>query len=95
MINNKIVVFDLDETLGCFIELGMFWNSLENFYGYKLSDNEFNKLLDIFSDFLRPDTNGVMSPPSIELLLLEFSSLISPLLISGTVLIIGSTLSTD
>ena len=31
MINNKIVVFDLDETLGCFIELGMFWNSLENF----------------------------------------------------------------
>tara|TARA_B100001093_G_scaffold327654_1_gene312616 strand:+ start:234 stop:1013 length:780 start_codon:yes stop_codon:yes gene_type:complete len=61
MINNKIVVFDLDETLGCFIELGMFWNSLENFYGYKLSDNEFNKLLDIFSDFLRPDIINILN----------------------------------
>ena len=26
---DKIVVFDLDETLGCFVELGMFCDALE------------------------------------------------------------------
>ena len=29
--NPKIVVFDLDETLGYFTELGIFWDSLENY----------------------------------------------------------------
>ena len=33
MPNNKqkIVVFDLDETLGYFVELGIFWDSLHNY----------------------------------------------------------------
>ena len=26
----KIVVFDLDETLGSFVELGMFWDAIKN-----------------------------------------------------------------
>lgn len=51
----KIVVFDLDETLGCFIELNMFWNALENYYGKKLPNEHFNILLDIFPEFLRPN----------------------------------------
>jgi hypothetical protein len=51
----KIVVFDLDETLGSFVELNMFWNALENYYGKKLSSEEFNNLLDIFPEFLRPN----------------------------------------
>jgi hypothetical protein len=29
--NPKIVVFDLDETLGYFVEFGMFWDALQNF----------------------------------------------------------------
>ena len=37
---HKIVVFDLDETLGCFIELGIFWDSLQKFYNKKLSNEE-------------------------------------------------------
>ena len=32
----KIVVFDLDETLGCFIEVGIFWDALEDYYGHNL-----------------------------------------------------------
>lgn len=51
----KIVVFDLDETLGCFIELNMFWNALENYYEKKLLNEDFNFLLDIFPEFLRPN----------------------------------------
>ena len=29
---SKIVVFDLDETLGYFVEFGMFWDTLKNYY---------------------------------------------------------------
>lgn len=50
----KIVVFDLDETLGCFVELGMFWDSLNSILG-KQSKEHFNELLDLFSEFLRPN----------------------------------------
>jgi FMN phosphatase YigB (HAD superfamily) len=57
----KIVVFDLDETLGYFSEFGMVCeavsyyiskNNLEN-----VSDNQelFNNLLDLFPEFLRPN----------------------------------------
>ena len=29
---SKIVVFDLDETLGYFVEFGMFWDTLKHYY---------------------------------------------------------------
>ena len=51
----KIVVFDLDETLGNFIELGMFWEALENYYGHKLPDPYFFEIVDLFQEFLRPN----------------------------------------
>ena len=35
VVKEKIVVFDLDETLGNFVELGMFWNALEDFHRHK------------------------------------------------------------
>ena len=60
-INNKIVVFDLDETLGSFIELGIFWDALENFYGHKMSNDQFITFLDIFTEFLRPDIINILS----------------------------------
>ncbi len=58
--NNKIVVFDLDETLGSFVELGIFWDALENFYGHKMSNDDFITLLDIFIEFLRPDIINIL-----------------------------------
>ena len=57
---NKIVVFDLDETLGNFSELGIFWDSLEHYYGKKLSDNDFFELIDMFPDFLRPNIINIL-----------------------------------
>ena len=59
-INNKIVVFDLDETLGSFTELGIFWDALESFYRDKMPNDAFITLLDIFSDFLRPDIINIL-----------------------------------
>ena len=42
----KIVVFDLDETLGHFAEISIFCNALEHFYKTKLTDqNYFHRYL--------------------------------------------------
>jgi len=51
--SSKIVVFDLDETLGNFVEFGMFCDALENHIGKKLSNEEFFETLDIFPEFLQ------------------------------------------
>lgn len=61
---SKIVVFDLDETLGYFVEFGMFWDSLKYYFEYKdksknktehLNQSHFNELLDLYPEFQRPD----------------------------------------
>lgn len=51
----KIVVFDLDETLGSFIEIGIFWDSLESYYGHNLFKEQFFDTIDLFTEFLRPN----------------------------------------
>jgi hypothetical protein len=56
----KIVVFDLDETLGYFEELGMFWNGINSYIKTKniiLNSDQlfFNKLLDLYPEFIRPN----------------------------------------
>lgn len=49
------IVFDLDETLGYFCELGIFIDSLEKILNKKLSKQEFFDLIDMFPEFLRPN----------------------------------------
>lgn len=56
MINEgKIVVFDLDETLGYFVELGIFCDAIERYKGYELSNKDFNIIMDLFPEFMRPN----------------------------------------
>ena len=63
----KIVVFDLDETLGYFVEFGIFWDSLDKYLReYKkqhedLSQNYFNKILDLYPEFLRPNIISILN----------------------------------
>jgi hypothetical protein len=57
---NKIVVFDLDETLGYFVELGLFWDCLQAYIDkcdtpFIMGQQEFNSLLDLFPEFIRPN----------------------------------------
>jgi hypothetical protein len=64
--NSKIVVFDLDETLGYFMELGMFWDALKAYIKHKqikqpINQTLFNKVLDIFPEFLRPNIIGILN----------------------------------
>lgn len=57
---NKIVVFDLDETLGYFGELGLFWDCIQAYINkcdtpFIMGQPEFNSLLDLFPEFIRPN----------------------------------------
>jgi hypothetical protein len=57
--SKKYVVFDLDETLGCFNDLSIIWNIInENSYIFtndsiKTNQDKFNALLDIYPEFIR------------------------------------------
>jgi len=56
---NKIVVFDLDETLGYFTELGMFWDSFtkflkDNSLNLYINKNLFYSIMELFPEFIRP-----------------------------------------
>jgi len=52
---SKIVVFDLDETLGYFTEFGIFCDCLNKYFkNTDYSDTHFNELLDLYPEFIRP-----------------------------------------
>jgi len=64
----KIVVFDMDETMGYFVELGIFWDSLNNYVNLhypenkiNLNQNDFNNILDMFPEFLRPNIFNIFN----------------------------------
>lgn len=61
----KIVVFDLDETLGYFTEFGMFWDSLKSYVIKRnkkdLSQSDFDNILDLFPEFLRPNIINILT----------------------------------
>jgi len=59
---NKVIVFDLDETLGYFQEFGILWNSLQIKYSNQINfDNKlFNSLLDLYPELLRPNIINIL-----------------------------------
>ena len=62
----KIVVFDLDETLGYFTELGIFYDCLKKYLNSEnnttvLTQTDFNDILDLFPEFLRPNIINILT----------------------------------
>ena len=62
----KIVVFDLDETLGYFTELGIFYDCLKKYLNTEnnttaLTQTDFNDILDLFPEFLRPNIINILT----------------------------------
>jgi hypothetical protein len=52
---NKIVVFDVDETLGYFTQLGVFCDCLDKYFKDKeYANKNFNEILEICHEFIRP-----------------------------------------
>jgi hypothetical protein len=63
---SKIVVFDLDETLGYYVEFGMFWDALKNYIktqniSVEVDQSLFNKVLDLYPEFLRPNIINILN----------------------------------
>lgn len=52
--HKKIVVFDLDETLGHFVQLGALYDILQQLYG-TINQNQFNQLLNLYPELVRHD----------------------------------------
>jgi hypothetical protein len=61
----KIVVFDLDETLGYFTQYGIFWDSLVIYLKNKnkdpLTQTDFDEILDLYPEFLRPNIINILT----------------------------------
>ena len=63
---SKIVVFDLDETLGYYSEFGMFWDALTDFIktnniDINIDQDLFDVVLDLFPEFLRPNIINILN----------------------------------
>jgi len=59
----KIIVFDLDETLGYFTEFGIFWDCLNNYFKSKnknLSEYDFNNILNLYPEYIRPNIINIL-----------------------------------
>ena len=62
----KIVVFDLDETLGYFVEFSIFWDALHSYISEKeidlvLDKNMFIKILNLYPEFIRPNILSILN----------------------------------
>ena len=52
--NGKVIVFDLDETIGSFADLYILWEVIEKYIHIKPNTKiDFNELLDLYPEFLR------------------------------------------
>ena len=51
----KVVVFDLDQTLGDFGQLSTFWFGLQDYMKNKLKEPDFYEVLDMYPNVLRPN----------------------------------------
>ena len=49
------IIFDLDETIGHFWQIGKLWEALKFFEEKKFNEKDFNKILDMFPYVFRPE----------------------------------------
>ena len=60
--NKKVVVFDLDETLGFFTQFGIFCEGLNDYFqNNNFFYEHFNSLLDLYPEFLRPNILTILN----------------------------------
>jgi hypothetical protein len=57
----RVIVFDLDETLGNFVELGVFCDLIEKYNKRKINFDEFYRIMDLYPEFLRPKILNILA----------------------------------
>ena len=61
VMKNKVVVFDLDDTIGHFVQLsGLDW-FLTKLYGKVIKREHFNEILDLYPEVFRPRIFEIMT----------------------------------
>jgi hypothetical protein len=63
---SKIVVFDLDETIGYFAEFGVFWDGIKSYLEkinsvIKMDQNMFDNVLQLYPEFFRPGIMNILT----------------------------------
>jgi len=63
----KVVVFDMDETLGYFTQFSYFWQNMKVYFNEhqnnvkeKQLDDNFNKILDLYPEYIRPNISSIL-----------------------------------
>lgn len=63
----KVVVFDMDETLGYFTQFSYFWENMKVYFNEhqnnvkeKQLDDNFNKILDLYPEYIRPNISSIL-----------------------------------
>ena len=64
--SGKVVVFDMDETLGYFTEFGIFWDSLKHYcekenINFQYAENQFNDIFGLYPEFIRPNISSILN----------------------------------
>jgi hypothetical protein len=67
--SQKVVVFDMDETLGYFVQFGIFWESITAYIKSETTNEEpivitqedFNKIFDLYPEFKRPNILSILN----------------------------------
>ena len=57
----KIVVLDLDETMGSFVQFSIFVDCILNYTNRQFDQHIFNALLDLYPEFIRPNMIEILS----------------------------------
>ena len=57
----RVIVFDLDETLGNFAELGVFCDLIEKYNKKKMNLDEFYNIMDLYPEVLRPNMLKILT----------------------------------
>lgn len=50
----RVVVFDMDETLGHFVQFGGFWDAIERAHGGRLDNDHFVETISLYPEVVRP-----------------------------------------
>ena len=58
--SNKVVIFDMDETLGHFVEIGALWSLMKD-ANRNLTKNDFYNLMDSYPETLRPHILNILN----------------------------------
>lgn len=58
--SQKVIVFDLDETLGSFVQIGIFWETLTHIHGKEMNKETLFLIFDLFPNIFRPSIFKIM-----------------------------------